>query len=283
MPALTDPRYMRQLLARHGFAVKKSLGQNFLIDPTVCPRMAAACGASETVGALEIGPGLGVLTRALSAQAGQVVAVELDTRLKPILSETLADCPNVDVVYDDAMKLDLAVLIRERFGSGPVAVCANLPYYITSPLLLRLLESRLPIQSVTVLVQKEAAQRLCALPGTRDCGAVSAAVSYFARPEILFGVSREAFFPVPKVDSAVIRLTMRETPPIAVDEPTFFRLVRAAFAQRRKTLINALAGAGYDKTAVLKAVTDSGLPATVRAEELTLPDLARLTAALATP
>ena len=184
---LTDVGGMRELLARHGFSFSKALGQNFLINPSVCPRMAEACreGMPERFAALEIGPGIGVLTRELAGVAEKVVSVELDRRLLPVLAETVGECSNVEIVQGDAMKLDLAELIRRTAPGLPLAVCANLPYYITSPLLMRLLESRLPARSITVLVQKEAAERLCARPGTRACGAVTLAVEYYARAEEL--------------------------------------------------------------------------------------------------
>ena len=243
---LTDVAYIRDLLSRHGFSFAKKLGQNFLINPSVCPRMAEACGASPDTGVLEIGPGIGVLTRELARRAGRVVAIELDDRLPPVLRETLAGQDNVTVVQGDCLKLDLAALIRERFCAMPVSVCANLPYYITSPIVMRLLESRLPVTNITVMVQKEAAERLCAAPGTRAAGAVTLAVNYYAEAEVLFSVSRGSFLPAPNVDSAVIRLHVRQQPPVDVrDERVLFSLIRAGFGQRRKTLPNALCSAGY--------------------------------------
>lgn len=274
---LTDIGYIRSLLERHGFHFSKKLGQNFLINPSVCPRMAQACGCTPETGVLEIGPGFGVLTRELSLRAGKVVAVELDDRLPPVLAETLAGRDNVEIVSGDCMKLDLAALLRERFGGRPVAVCANLPYYITSPLLMHLLESRLPVTSITVMVQKEAARRLCARPGTREAGAVTLAVQYYAQAETLFEVSRGSFMPAPHVDSAVIRLTVRHEPPCAVkDERQMFRLIRAGFGQRRKTLPNSLTAAGFDRETVSAALTAAGISVTARAEELTLNRFAAL-------
>lgn len=274
---LTNLSTIRDVLSRHGFHFSKKLGQNFLINPSVCPRMAEAGGAQNGTGILEIGPGLGVLTKELALRADKVVAIELDDRLFPVLEETLGEFSNVTVVPGDAMKLDLTALIKEQFGEMPVAVCANLPYYITSPLIMKLLESRLPITSITVMVQKEAAERLCAAPGTRDCGAVTLAVAYYAHAETLFSVSRGSFLPAPNVDSAVIRLTVRPTPPVAVqNEAALFRLIRGAFAQRRKTLCNALSGAGYSKETVLAAMNAAAIPATARAEQLTLEQFAAL-------
>lgn len=280
-PRLTDVGYLRDLLERHGFRFSKKLGQNFLINPSVCPRMAEACGIGADGGVLEIGPGVGVLTRELAKQAGRVVAVELDDRLPSVLAETLAGQDNVDIVWGDCMKLDLHALIKERFGDRPVAVCANLPYYITSPIIMMLLESRLPVENITVMVQKEAAQRLCAAPGTREAGAVTLAVQYYAQAETLFSVSRGSFLPAPNVDSAVIRLTRRKTPPCEVtDEAVLFRLIRAGFNQRRKTLLNSLTGAGYSKERLSAAFTAAGMAPTARAEQLTLPEFAALANAL---
>ena len=279
---LTHIAEIRELLTRHGFTFSKKLGQNFLVNPSVCPRMAEACGADKSSGVLEIGPGIGVLTRELSRVAGKVVAIELDDRLPALLKETLADCDNVTIVPGDVMELDLEALLREHFPPDmPVAVCANLPYYITSPILMKLLESRLPFTSITVMVQKEAAVRLCAKPGTRECGAVTLAVQYYAAPQILFPVSRGSFMPAPNVDSAVIRLDIRKEPPCAVaDEAKLFRLIRAAFGQRRKTLGNALSGGGFDREAVAAAMAAAGIPASARAEQLTLHQFAALSDAL---
>ena len=278
---LTDVAYIRDLLSRHGFSFAKKLGQNFLINPSVCPRMAEACGAAPDTGVLEIGPGIGVLTRELARRAGRVVAIELDDRLPPVLHETLAGQDNVTVVQGDCLKLDLAALIREQFGAMPVSVCANLPYYITSPIVMRLLESRLPVTNITVMVQKEAAERLCAAPGTRAAGAVTLAVNYYAEAEVLFSVSRGSFLPAPNVDSAVIRLHVRKQPPVDVrDERVLFSLIRAGFGQRRKTLQNALCSAGYSKDEIAAALAAADIRQTARAEELTLAAFARLADAL---
>ncbi len=277
MPQLTDIAYLRDLLSRHGFSFSKKLGQNFLVNPSVCPRMAAACGADREGGALEIGPGVGVLTKELAAVAGQVVAIELDDRLLPVLRETLGECDNVTVVHGDALKLDLHALIREKFGDRRVSVCANLPYYITSPLIMALLESRLPIDSLTVMVQREAADRLCAAVGTRAAGAVTLAVAYYAEAEKLFDVSRGSFMPAPNVDSAVIRLTVRKTPPVAVkDEKMMFRLIRAGFGQRRKTVSNSFSSAVSDRERLRAALAAAGVSPTARAEELSLAQFAAI-------
>ena len=282
MQRLSEISTIRAVLEKNGFHFSKALGQNFLINPSVCPRMAALSGAADCAGAVEVGPGIGVLTWELSQVAKKVVSIELDKRLLPVLDETLADCDNVKILNADVMKLDLRRMIEEEFPGGEVAVCANLPYYITSPVIMRLLEERLPVTSITVMVQKEAAERLCAHPGERACGAVSAAVWYYAEPEILFQVSRGSFMPAPNVDSAVIRLRIRRTPPVEVaDEPFFFRVVRAAFAQRRKTAVNSIANTlGRSKQAVAAAFDAAGVPQNARAEALTLEDFAALAAGL---
>ena len=273
---LSDISTMKEILSRHGFTFSKALGQNFLINPSVCPRMAEMCGVDDESGVLEIGPGIGVLTRELAKRSKKTVAVELDTRLLPVLAETLADYPNASVVHGDVMKLDLHQLIKEEFPGMKVAVCANLPYYITSPVIMKILEEKLPITALTVMVQKEAADRICAKPGTRACGAVSAAVQYYAEPEILFQVSRGSFMPAPNVDSTVIRLNVREQPPVKLsDEAHFFRLIKAAFGQRRKTALNAVSsGMGLPKAEVAKAMERAGIAPTARAEQMTLEMLA---------
>lgn len=275
---LSDIKTIEALLRSAGFSFKKSLGQNFLIDESVCPRMAElAC--DETYGVIEIGPGIGVLTKELSKQAKKVVSIELDERLKKILPKTLAECDNVEIIYADVLKLDLKKLISEKFSDcDKVCVCANLPYYITSPIVMALLESRLPIDNITVMVQREAAIRLCADVGTRDAGAVTAAVSFYAEKEILFEVGRESFMPAPKVDSAVIQLKVLKKPPIDVkDEQFFFKLVKACFAQRRKTLVNTVSNTlGIEKQKLRDALCEIGLTETARGEQLTLEQLAKL-------
>lgn len=280
--SLSDPRALGELLQRHGLRLQKGLGQNFLINPSVCPRMAGACGAQDCAGVLEVGPGVGVLTRELSLVAKKVAAVELDRRLLPVLSETLADCPNVEVVEGDILKLDLSRLIAEKFGGGPICVCANLPYYITSPVIMALLEGGLPLTAVTVMVQREAAQRLCAPPGVRECGAVSVSVHYRSSPRVLFGVGRGSFMPPPKVDSSVIRFDLLPEPPVRVrDEGVLFKVARGAFAQRRKTAANSLSGAlRLPKGLIEERLLEAGLQANVRAEQLTLPQFGALADAL---
>lgn len=281
MQNLTDISVVRDVLSRHGFTFSKALGQNFLINPSVCPQMAECCGA-DGQGVLEIGPGVGVLTAELAKRARKVVSLELDKRLLPVLAETLADFDNVTIVNDDVLKADLRALLEEHFAGMEVCVCANLPYYITSPVIMRLLEERLPFCSITVMVQKEAADRLCAPVGSREAGAVTVAVQYYARAEKLFSVSRGSFLPAPNVDSAVIRLQIRETPAVAVaDERKFFRMVKAAFGQRRKTALNAIsAGMALQKADVASALERAGLLANIRAEQLSMEELAALCEAL---
>lgn len=275
---LADYGQLERILKSAGITLKKSLGQNFLIDDTVCPAMASAACDKQT-GALEIGPGAGVLTRELASEAKRVVAIELDSRLEKVLEKTLADKDNAEVVFGDAMKMNLSSLIAEKFADCErVVVCANLPYYITSPIIMTLLENRLPIDEIVVMVQKEAAERLCARVGSRQAGAVSVAVSYYAEPEILFEVGRESFMPPPKVDSAVIRLKIRkEAPCKLLDEKKFFRFVAACFAERRKTLVNTVSSSmGTDKALLREALSAAGLEATVRSEALTMEELATI-------
>lgn len=277
MERLTNISTVRQILSRHGFTFSKALGQNFLINPTVCPRMADFAVTDDNIGVLEIGPGVGVLTNELCARAKKVVAVELDKRLIPVLGETLGEYENLKVINADVMELDLNALIAEEFPGMRVAVCANLPYYITSPILMKLLEDRLPVETITVMVQKEAALRLCAEEGTRDSSAITAAVRYYAEPELLFHVSAGSFMPAPKVDSAVIRLTLREPEYKPMDEKLMFRIIKAAFAQRRKTVLNAIAsGMSLDKSELSGILEEAGVAPTARAEKLTLRDYARI-------
>lgn len=278
MQNLSDISVVKDLLNRHGFKFSKALGQNFLINPTVCPRMAEACGADENTGVIEVGPGFGVLTAELAKRAKKVVSIELDERLLPVLDETLAEFDNVEVINSDVLKVDLHKLIEEKFSGMKVAVCANLPYYITSPVIMHLLESKLPVENITVMVQKEAAQRLCAPVGSRDAGAVTVAVDYYADAEKIFDVSAGSFMPAPKVDSSVIRLNVRKQPPIDLsDEKLFFRMVKAVFAQRRKTAANSIsAGMSLPKETVYKAIETAGYSENVRAESFTLNELASL-------
>lgn len=282
MQNLSDISVIKKILSEHGFTFSKSLGQNFLINPTVCPRMAEACGADSDTGVLEIGAGIGVLTAELAKRAKKVVSLELDTRLIPVLAETLGEFSNVEILNADVLKIDLNKLIDDCFQGMHVAVCANLPYYITSPVIMALLESRIPVDAVTVMVQKEAAARLCAPVGSRDAGAVTVAVNYYAQAEKLFDVSAGSFMPAPKVDSSVIRLNIRKEPPVEVsDEKFFFRVIKAAFGQRRKTASNSLsAGLGIPKDKVSAAIAAAGFEPSVRAESLTMQELALLSECL---
>ena len=280
---LCNEKDIRALLGRHGFRFSKSMGQNFLIEGWVPRDIAEASGANEGCGVLEIGPGIGPLTVQLARRAGKVAAIELDKSLLPILEETLAPYDNVTVIPGDAMKLDLAALAAERFpGLTPLA-CANLPYNITTPILTALIEAEC-FQAITVMIQREVALRICASPASSDYGAFSVFCQYHTVPEFLFEVPPECFLPAPKVTSAVIRLVPRQTPPQdLVDEAFFFRVVRAAFAQRRKTLLNGLASAFGDKLSkdqLRQAIADAGLPESIRGERLSIAEFAALARAL---
>jgi len=277
MSDLSNIKFIKELLSRHGFSFSKSLGQNFIANPEICPRMAELSLPGENTGVIEIGPGLGVLTRELAVRAKKVAAVEIDKRLIPILDETLDGLDNVTVINEDIMKLDLKALIAEQFPGMEVVVCANLPYYITSPVIMMLLESRPGIKSITAMVQKEVADRLLARVGSRDSGAVTVAVNYYSEPELLFNVSRGSFIPPPNVDSAVIRLDVRDKPAADVDEKLFFRMVKAAFGQRRKTILNSVsAGLPVSKEKLREAAERAGINVNSRAEQLQMEQLARL-------
>lgn len=271
---LSDINTVKSLLKQNGFTFKKSLGQNFLIDPTVCPEMAEYATADGTRNVIEIGTGVGVLTSELAKTAKKVVAIELDERLRPVLDKTLAEFDNVKVIFGDVFKTDLKELIETEFSGEKVSVCANLPYYITSPIIMMLLESRLPIESLTIMVQKEAADRICAEVGSRESGAVTVAVNYYSKAEKLFDVLRDSFIPSPNVDSCVIKLSILKQPPIKVaDEESFFKFVRSAFSQRRKTLVNSVSStAGIPKDVIIKALSFAGLELNIRAERLAMKD-----------
>lgn len=277
MDNLSDIGRVKDLCRRYGFTFSKGLGQNFLVNPTVCPRIAELGGADSETGVLEIGVGFGVLTVELARRAKKVVAVEIDESLRPVLAETLEGYSNIRLIFSDILKLDLPKLIQTEFAGMDVVVCANLPYYLTSPILMALLEQRLPIRSITVMVQKEAAQRLCAEMGTRECGAVTAAVRWYSKPKVLFQVSRGSFLPPPNVDSTVIRLDLRREPPVQTDEAFLFSLIRLAFSQRRKTLANPVSsGLHIPKEKVIAALDAIGAKPSARAEELTLLQFAAL-------
>lgn len=279
MYELSDAGTIKNILEKHGFSFSKSLGQNFLINPAVCPAMADEAVLSDGDGIIEIGAGIGVLTAELCRRAKKVVSVELDKRLLPVLNETLAGFDNIEIVNGDILKVDLHKLIEEKLGGCKnISVCANLPYYITSPVIMRLLEKKLPIRQIIVMVQREAADRLAAEVGTRNSGAITVAVNYYARAQKLFNVSRGSFMPSPKVDSAVIKLSLYEKPPVKVrDEKLFFDLVRAIFMQRRKTALNSVSsGLAIPKQTVLQALEDCGFDPSVRAETLNLNELCAL-------
>ncbi len=267
---------INDVLRRHNFTFSKALGQNFIVNPTVCPRIAEMGNAKKGFGVIEIGAGIGVLTAELAKRAEKVVCIEIDSRLLPVLDETLAEFDNVKIINADVLKTDIAKVIDEEFEGLDVAICANLPYYITSPILMYLLESRLPVKSITVMVQKEAARRICAKPGTRDVGALSLAVRYYSEPKILFDVSRGSFMPSPDVDSSVIRLDVSPVPTVNVSSPEmFFKTVKGGFSQRRKTLVNSLssflAKPKGEITAILQALD---IETTVRPEQLTIEQFA---------
>lgn len=270
MEGLSNISVIKQVMRRHDFHFSKALGQNFLINPSVCPRIAEDGIPDEDCGVIEIGTGFGVLTNELAKRAKKVLAIEIDERLLPVLGETLAEHDNVKILNQDVLKVDLHALIQEEFGDMPVSVCANLPYYITSPILMALLEERLPITSITVMVQAEAAERLCAEVGSRACGAVTFAVRYYSEPQKLFPVSRGSFMPAPNVDSMVIRLDVKQDLDYGVqDEAFLFSLVKAAFSQRRKTLVNPVSQAfGLSKDTLRAALEVVGLKPTARAEEV---------------
>ena len=275
---LTDIKTIKALLARHGFHFSKSMGQNFLIADWVPRDIAEAAGLDEGCGVLEIGPGIGPLPVQLAQRAGRVAAIELDRALLPILAETLSDYSNAQVIPGDVMKLDLAALAAEQFPGMAVKACANLPYNITTPVITKLLEAGC-FQSITVMIQREVARRICAEPDSADRGAFSLFCQYHAQCELLFDVGPECFLPAPKVTSSVIRLIPRSQPPVDADPEALFRLVKAAFAQRRKTLLNALSaayGSRLSKDELRQAILDCGLPETVRGERLSLEEFSHL-------
>ena len=269
---LTNISYIKDLCQRYGFALQKSYGQNFIVNSGICPKIAEHAEVDENCGVIEIGTGIGVLTKELALRAKKVVAIEIDTKLLPLLEETLADFDNIKIINKDVLEVDLNALIKEEFGDMPVMVCANLPYYITSPIIMKLLEDRLPIENLTVMVQKEAAQLICAKEGSRDAGAISLAVNYYAVPTVCFNVSPGSFFPPPKVTSSVIRLDVNKAPKVQPkSEKNMFRLIRAAFTQRRKTFVNSTSATlGISKAAIEAALEQIGEKPMVRPEQMTL-------------
>ena len=278
---LCNRRNIEALLARHGFRFSKSMGQNFLIEDWVPRDTAEACGADESIGVLEVGPGIGHLTRELAKRAGKVVSVELDHRLYPVLAETMAGFDNFTLVEGDIMKQDLSALVAEHFDGLRPVLCANLPYNITTPLLTNCVKAGC-FTSITVLIQKEVAQRICARPGSAEYGAFSLLMQYYTVPELLFTVPNTCFVPMPKVTSAVIRCITREKPPVSVrSEAMLWRTVKAGFALRRKTLVNSLqTGFSLSKPELARILNDCGLAADIRGERLDLQEYARLSDAL---
>ena len=278
---LCNRRNIEALLARHGFRFSKSMGQNFLIEDWVPRDTAEACGADESIGVLEVGPGIGPLTRELAKRAGKVVSVELDPRLYPVLAETMAGFDNFTLVEGDIMKQDLSALVAEHFDGLRPVLCANLPYNVTTPLLTNCVKAGC-FTSITVLIQKEVAQRICARPGSAEYGAFSLLMQYYTVPELLFTVPNTCFVPMPKVTSAVIRCITREKPPVSVrSEAMLWRTVKAGFALRRKTLVNSLqTGFSLSKQELARILNDCGLAADIRGERLALQEYARLSDAL---
>lgn len=280
MATLGNPKNTIEIIQKYQFAFQKKFGQNFLIDTRVLDKIISAAGITEDDCVLEIGPGIGTMTQYLAEHAGKVVAVEIDTNLLPILDETLKGYSNVTVINSDILKLDMNKLVDEYNDGRPIKVAANLPYYITTPIIMGLFESNVPIDNITVMVQKEVADRMQVGPGSKDYGALSLAVQYYAKPYIVANVPPNCFIPRPNVGSAVIRLTRYQEPPVQVDEPgIMFRLIMASFNQRRKTLQNGLNNSPevpYTKEQIASAIESLGVPASVRGEALTLEQFASL-------
>lgn len=281
MANLAAPGKTIEVLKKHGFTFQKKYGQNFLIDAHILEKIIDAAQITKDDFVLEIGPGIGTLTQYLAEHAGEVTAVEIDRALIPVLKDTLSPYDNVSVIHEDILKVDIVNLLREKNITKPIKVVANLPYYITTPIIMGLLEQHIPLESITVMVQKEVAERMKVGPGTKDYGALSLAVQYYARPEIMIQVSASCFIPKPNVGSTVIRLTRYQEPPVqVVDETAMFSLIRAAFQQRRKTLVNSLCHTGnekYTKEKVAQALEQMNLPAAIRGESLSLEQFAALT------
>ena len=281
MEKLSNPQRTIEVIKKYEFCFQKKFGQNFLIDGHVLDKIIAGAGVTKDDMVLEIGPGIGTMTQYLSEAAGKVVAVEIDRNLLPILQETLADYDNVKVIHADVLSLDLEKLVQEENGGRPIKVVANLPYYITTPIIMALFEQHVPLANVTVMVQKEVAARMKSGPGSKDYGALSLAVQYYAEPYIVANVPCNCFMPRPNVDSAVIRLTRYEEPPVQVkDEKMLFKIIRASFNQRRKTLQNGLNNSSelnFTKDQIAAAIAEAGFSPSVRGEALTLEQFAKLT------
>ncbi len=270
---------IREILSRHGFHFSKSLGQNFLTANWVPEGIAEQCGVDKNSGVVEIGPGMGCLTNELSKLAHHVVAIELDTSLFPVLEETLAPCSNVKVIQGDVLKVNLPEICKENFENMDIHACANLPYYITTPAIAALIDSKC-FKSITVMVQKEVAKRICAKVSTKDYGAFSLYCNYHTKPEIILDVPAGCFVPMPKVDSAVVRMEVLDNPPVDTnDSKLLFALIRSAFNQRRKNIANSLSGAlspKFDKATIIKTLTDNGYDTNLRGENLSLEDYAKI-------
>lgn len=279
-PYLGNPKYTIEVLQKYNFAFQKRFGQNFLIDTNVLEKIIAASQITKDDFVLEIGPGIGTMTQYLAEYAREVTAVEIDNTLIPILKDTLKDWDNVTVINDDILKVDIRKLALEKNGGRPIKVVANLPYYITTPIIMGLFENQVPIDSITIMVQKEVADRMQVGPGTKDYGALSLAVQYYARPEIVANVPPNCFMPRPKVGSAVIRLERYEKPPVQVtDEKLMFRIIRASFNQRRKTLVNGLKNSqelSYSREEIEEVLNTCGIPLNIRGEALTLAEFAEI-------
>lgn len=278
MAYLSNPTYTRAVLEAHGFSFQKKYGQNFLIDSNVLDSIIDAAGITKDDFVLEIGPGIGTMTQRLCEEAREVVAVEIDKTLIPILDDTLSTYKNWTVINQDILKVDINALAAEKNNGKPIKVVANLPYYITTPIIMGLFESHVPLESITIMIQKEVADRMRTGPGSKEYGALSLAVQYYSSPEIICEVPPSCFMPQPKVSSTVIRLTSHENPPVDCDEKLLFKIIRASFNQRRKTLQNGLNnGLNYSKEQIAGAIEKAGFKPTIRGEALSLEDFATLT------
>lgn len=278
MYELTDAKIIKYLCSKYGFSFSKSMGQNFITDPSV-PMVMAKTATESCGGVIEIGPGFGTLTAALAQNAQKVVSIELDKRLESVLSETLAGFDNISFIWEDCLKVNLKELLENEFKGMDVSVAANLPYYITTPIIMNFLESRLPFKKIVVMIQKEVAQRLCATAGSKEYGAISVAVQYFTKPQIIKNVPASSFIPAPKVDSSVVCMEVLEKPSVSpLDEKKFFALIKAAFSQRRKTLANALSSSGAfgDKEQIREIILKAGFSENIRGEALSIEDFCTL-------
>ncbi|HEY8363914.1 MAG TPA: 16S rRNA (adenine(1518)-N(6)/adenine(1519)-N(6))-dimethyltransferase RsmA [Tissierellaceae bacterium] len=278
---LYSPKYVKEILSKYGFEFSKSLGQNFLIDGNIIRKIAEKANITGEDYILEIGPGIGTLTEELAIRAKKVVAIELDKNLMPILDETLGEYKNVEIINGDVLKVDLKRIIEEKLDNGPVKVVANLPYYVTTPIITKLLESNLNLDSIIVMVQKEVAERMKAKPGSKDYGSLSVYVNFFSIPEIIIHVPKTVFMPQPKVDSAVIKLDIKKNLP-DIDRDKFFRVIRAAFSKRRKTLLNSLSSYGFDidKETIRETLENININPEIRAENLSVEDFIKISETL---